>query len=276
MLFDHVEAAVLLLLAFHCLLRRREAGLGGGAIWPLAAGLAAGVSVAVNYLSLVPAAIIFCYAIFVCRPRRQAGLFIVGALPAALLLGWYHAACFGSPLALANTFQSDMFSDDKLILGVFGLPAPDVAWKLLFSLRRGLFITSPVLLLGLFGLWRMSMTRRRRPEALLFAGCCLILWLINSSFNHWHGGFSIGPRYLIPVLPFLALPLASAFARLPKITMAVAFISIALLLTTTAVDAQPPLAFSNPLGQYYAPLLAGRTLTIESVRIDGPLSVIRH
>jgi hypothetical protein len=37
--------------------------------------------------------------------------------------------------------------------------------------------------------------------------------LFNSSSVMWSGGFSLGPRYLLPMLPWLALPLALALAR---------------------------------------------------------------
>src|SRR4030095_11076073 len=36
-------------------------------------------------------------------------------------------------------------------------------------------------------------------------------FLVNASFNGYHGGFAAGPRYLVPGLPFLAFPLVVAF-----------------------------------------------------------------
>jgi 4-amino-4-deoxy-L-arabinose transferase-like glycosyltransferase len=271
MLFDHVEAAVLLLLSFACLLRQREVQSHG--LWMLAAGAAAGAAVLVNYLSVLPAALLLGYAVAVTAPRTHPLLFLLGGVPAGLLLAWYHASAFGSPLSIANTFQSEMFRREDLVLGVFGLPRPEILWQLLFGTRRGLFLTSPVLLLAFAGLFRLLRNRERRAEGLLFFSCFALLWLVNSAFREWHAGFSLGPRYLIPALPFVCLPLATVFRSWPRTTIAVAALSALIVIGATAVDAQPPPKFVNPLRQYLAPLAAGKTILIQQIPIEGPVSV---
>jgi hypothetical protein len=37
--------------------------------------------------------------------------------------------------------------------------------------------------------------------------------VMNAALRNWHGGAGFGPRYLIPAVPFLALPLAAASGR---------------------------------------------------------------
>jgi len=275
MLFDHVEAAALLLAAFALLFAAREAGPDRSAALRrvLAAGVVAGAAVVVNYLAVVLVALLGIYALATLRPRlRVAGAFVLGGIPAVLLLAAYHTACFGSPLAIANTFQNRMFTGEGLMLGVFGVPRPAILFELLLGTRRGLLLTSPVLLLGMLGLAGALREGRRRAEALLALSCFLALWLANASFREWHAGFSIGPRYLIPALPLLALPAARLFARAPRRSAALALVSVAIALTVTAVDPQAPPRFSSPLTQYTWPLLRSGVVVIQDVSIDGPVS----
>ncbi len=271
-MFDHVTAAVLLLACFSFLVRVRGPATPAGRpeLWLLAAGAAAGCSVVTNYSAAIMVAVLGVYALVAGGPRRI-GWFVLGGLPAVLLLGWYHASCFGSPFTLANAYQNEMFSDRGLVLGVFGWPAPDVMVKLLFGPRRGLFFHSPVLLLGLAGLALMARDRRWK-ELWVILGSFVGLWLLNSAFNYWHAGWTIGPRFMIPALPFLALALTPVFSRVPKLTAVFAVLSVLILLTATAVDAQPPPVFSSPMTQYILPLMAGKTVSIENLRIDGPVS----
>jgi hypothetical protein len=68
----------------------------------------------------------------------------------------------------------------------------------------------------------------------------LFFLLFLLTFNGWHGGWAIGPRYLAPALPFLALPLVAGFARFFKAACALALLSVAITFLVTAVDPQAP------------------------------------
>src|SRR5437763_8369390 len=83
--FDHVPAAALGFGAFLLAWRRR----------PLAAGLAAGLGVAVEYEAALIAAVIACY---VARQGvRALGRYAAGAVPGIALLGAYDWIAFGAP-----------------------------------------------------------------------------------------------------------------------------------------------------------------------------------
>lgn len=162
-----------------------------------------------------------------------------------------------------------------ILSGMFGMPQLDVMIKLLFSSHRGLLFTSPVLILSCLGFWLMTTRYKRHAEISLFAAVFIGFLLMNFSFNHWDSGWSIGPRYLIPALPFLSLPLAVVFEKLPRTTLAAASLSAMIMLVATAVDPQPPTGVQNPLAHYILPLVRGETLVFETLSnliIQGPVS----
>lgn len=84
------------------------------------------------------------------------------------------------------------------------------------------------------------MRRERRADALLCIALFGFFFAMNVDFNGYHGGFSAGPRYLIPGIPFLALPLTAAFTQLRALTCLLAIPSVAINLLLTATDAQNP------------------------------------
>jgi hypothetical protein len=127
-------------------------------------------------------------------------------------------------------------------------------FALLFSPYRGLFYGSPFLAFGVAGTYRMLLEKRSRSEALLFAAIVAFFVLFNASFNAWHGGSGTGPRYLVPAIPFLALPAVFAFSNQRIAACALATYSVATMSLATAVD---PWA---PIGNRFYALYPGRHL----------------
>lgn len=87
----------------------------------------------------------------------------------------------------------------------------------LISPARGLFIFSPVFALSIYGTV-LGIKKRICPDLTLCILVILLLhWLIISSFRHWWGGWSIGPRFfsdMIPYLVFLLSPVLNAISSL--------------------------------------------------------------
>jgi hypothetical protein len=160
-----------------------------------------------------------------------------------LLICWYGWVCFGSPFSLNTDFQNPLFKDARgALLGMFAMPSTYVVWLITVTPYRGIFFLSPVLLMSIYGIIVWLREKTYAAEARLALAICGFFFLVNASFNGYHGGFSAGPRYLIPALPFLALPLVVAFTRWRRFTGALAVISIGHQLLLTATDAQSPVA----------------------------------
>ena len=172
--------------------------------------------------------------------------FTLGVLPCLAVLLAYNVAAFGSPFALNTSFQNPAFKEiAPAFLGMFSWPSWFATLVLTVSPWRGLFVLSPVLVLA-----AVVLVRRWKMEALvverrLILGCAAFFFLINICFNGFHGGFAAGPRYLIPALPFLCLPLAAAFVRWPCATTVLAAVSIVQQSLLTITDALNPLGVGS-------------------------------
>ena len=282
--FDHNVVAVLLLTAFGLLVHERHARQGAAdtgngrasTFRLLAAGAVVGFATITNYLVVIPIVVFSVYLLLALRARWRVVLFWTGGVIPAVFLGWYHSACFGSVTATANTQEPGMFQDPQLLLGMFGMPDVKLVYGLLVSSYRGLFFFSPILVLALIGLAYGLITRRRRWELLACLGIFVGYLAVNASFQGWSkawaGGWSFGPRYLIPGMAFLALPLCLAFSRWPRVALALAAYSFAITLLGTAVDPQPPVDIKRPFTEYLLPLAQGEEVQSGRATISGVVS----
>ena len=236
MLFAHVPAALFLLLAVVLIERH-----------PFAAGVAAGMATLCFYVC--GAAALLLAIVF---PNRR---FIAGGAPFAFLLGLYQWACFGSPFRTAVE-ASTPFTERGLLFGVLRRPQLQALINISVSPYRGLFFASPFLLFALFAL-------RRRREDVAIAGIAALFFVVIASFNGWNGGWAFGPRYLLPIVPLLGIPMLAAARTAPRAVRAVwiaaALLSVAINFVATAVDPMPSGDVRDPIRRYLFPaFLHGR------------------
>jgi hypothetical protein len=265
--YGHQLAAALLFGAFALLRRARE-----GAVSPrrLAwVGLLLGSAVAVEYPSLLGAGVLVAYAAASVRPWPRLLWIAAGAALPLAALGAYHAAAFGSPLTLPYAFSTDSPRHRTVLFGL-GLPSPRTAYALLFSRYRGLFLSAPWLLLALPGVVRLWRRPPLRREVLVITAIPLSYLALNAGLGDWHGGAAVGPRHLVPALPFLALGTAGLFAgRAPRRAERVAYaglasLSAALMLAATAVHPEVPRWVGRPFEQYLLPAFAEGRLALNT------------
>jgi hypothetical protein len=210
--FSHVLAATLGFAAFALLAREREIG---PSLWLVfAGGLAAGLAFTVEYPLCVVAIALAVLVLAGGDRRRRASLYglgvAAGALPALLSNRWM----FGTPFHLPQ--EGWHHQGSAPLPGLLGITQPtlDNALRIVFY-PGGI---GPILLPALAGavlLWRRG-ARLEGALPLLVAG---LLLLFNSASANPFGGASPGPRFMIPALPFLAVPLASAFRAIPGVTL---------------------------------------------------------
>ncbi len=249
-LFDHALTASLLVAAFYLLAWDRCEGFetcalrnSGGDLRNVLAGLAAGLAVVTNYVAVGAVAALGLYALLAGKLNwRRAIVFALGGAPMAALLLYYHQVNFGSPLALANDFQNPIFKTESGSLGMFGQPNPYVVALLIASPYRGVFMLCPVLIVGVIG-WVVWLREKTwAPEARVGMAIFAFFFLVNSSFNGYHAGYSAGPRYLVPGIPFVALACVVGFVRWRKTTVALLAVSVVQQFLLTVTDGQNPLA----------------------------------
>jgi hypothetical protein len=162
--------------------------------------------------------------------------FAGGAAVPLLLLGAYDWACFGSPFHLSYRYVANQFSEDQKA-GVFGIGVPNAhAVDQVFVGSRGLLVAVPVIVAAAAGI--VLLARRHRREAIVCGAVFGGLVLANCGYFLPYGGTAIGPRFLVPALPFIALGLAPAFARWFPATAVLAAVSIVSMAALTVARRQ--------------------------------------
>jgi hypothetical protein len=233
--FSHVISAALGFAAFLLLMREREGPPSLRAVG--AAGLLAGLAVSFEYQVGLVGVVLFFYALAGRDKRlRRGALYAAGALLGALPALAFNYWALGSPFEFAygSAVDEPGFSGhDTLGLndeGLFGItvPKPSSAIDLLVA-NRGLLTLTPVIAAAVAGLVIMWRRGERRPEVAANAAVGLVYFVYNSGYWLAFGGGSPGPRFLIPALPFVALGLATAYRRLPAITLGLAIPSFVMM-----------------------------------------------
>jgi hypothetical protein len=235
--FNHALSAALGFAAFAALWR------AGDRLWLFAlSGLLAGLAVTSEYPLALVAGALGLYVLSKGDAIRRGAVYAAGVALGVLPLLLYDWWAFGSPFHLSYSdaiVRPGVSGHDVLganAQGLFGVSTPHrgVAVQLLFG-YIGLVTRTPVVVagvLGLFLLWRKGWRR----EAVLAAGLALAFVVYNAGYATPFGGGTPGPRFLIPMLPFVALGFATAYRAWPWATLALAVPSALIMLGVTATN----------------------------------------
>ena len=216
---SHQLTAVLLFSSFYCAWKVER---GEWKVWGYAlAGVFAGAAVTAEYTAALG---VLCVAAYTVASRwkkwpqlaQAAGLVVLGSAPLLGALLWYHAVVFGGPFVSGYKFLNDAAYMGWHQGGFLGIKLPDLRALLLsfFSPLRGLFALSPFLFVGFFG--AKDVRAKDRPFFVLLVVLLVTHAYFTSSFTYDSWGWTVGPRHLTGILPFLMLPVAMAFERLTK------------------------------------------------------------
>lgn len=216
------------------------------------------------------------------KAAPMAALFWAGVI---LLLAPYFILNYHlyGELTLPYRYEVSERFREGMARGLMGATVPRASWAYFLTLHpyRGLFYWSPLFLAALAGC--VVATRqygKRRIAGWLGLGLFLAYLLYNSAYYMWWGGWTMGPRHLIPSFPFLLLGLGelaridklSAFAKRPAlarpawvVVLMLGIASVALTLPLSLYDPQLPQSnqdealaqadFSTPLYVPQLPIL---------------------
>ena len=200
---SHQLTAFLVFGAFYLGFLMREGRLSWW--WIIPAGLMLGYAVICEYPSALMVLAVFIYIVVSVPNWRWIMAFVLSGLPPGLLLMAYNWTVFHTPLPVGYQY-SELYTDLHSVGFVsITYPHPEALLGLTFSSYRGLFFVSPVLLLALWGLVAWWRSREYRKEWAVCVWSVVTLFLFYGSSVMWPGGYAVGPRYLVPMLPFLVL-----------------------------------------------------------------------
>jgi hypothetical protein len=248
----------------------------------LLAGLGAGAAPFAEYpaaLVAVPAIIGGMLATRTWEKRIELLLLVsIGGAPPFLLGLWAHHELWGSAFKTGYAFLENGGYRIVHGSGFFGVawPKPEAFAGSMFSSGTGLFFFSPILIIGLFALVARCFDRRPASEdaidqmqvggpppssplarPLAFAALCgfVLEALFISGHQGWRGGWTVGPRYIIPVAPVLGVWVIEALAREKMRAFIAAFGAISVVTTGFAAALYPHLSdvYTNPLRAFLLP-----------------------
>ncbi len=213
----HVPLAILLFW-----IHRRVTGESAAAAgWQhhAATGLLCGAAILLDYTGGLFVVFAGLYQLHRSRSLLPPIWMAAGTLLVVSVMFAYNSACFGHPLDLAYNHMA-LADQQHRAQGFFGisLPRPEAIWGLTFGPLRGLFAHSPYLLLLLPAAVALGRPWRWPGPDLLAGSAVLGYFWLNASLVDWQGGWSLGPRYLIPIYPFALLLILRGAERLEEPT----------------------------------------------------------
>jgi hypothetical protein len=109
-------------------------------------------------------------------------------------------------------------------------------WGFLFSPGGSLFLYAPITTIAVYAWIRFR--REDRRAASLLGSVTLTLFVVYALQADWAGGRSYGPRYLVPIVPLLLIPIASMWRdrRARRVIVAVGVVSLIAQLPGVLVD----------------------------------------
>jgi hypothetical protein len=111
---------------------------------------------------------------------------MIGLLPGVLLALAYNVVRFGDPLSFG---YQDVGFTTPFLVGARGL---------LFEPTKSVLLFAPVIVLVPSALW--DLWRRDRSAFFLITSNLMITFVLTATWFSWHGGWSWGPRLLLPGL----------------------------------------------------------------------------
>lgn len=205
---------------------------------------------------------------------------LIGIIPMIGVFGWYNHQTTGSYTKLAQSIgRTDVFASDEIkeinkqtVTKSKDQGPPLVPFDtrmqlnglyiLLFSDERGIFYYNPVVIFGILGLILAVKNKASDNLAIVIISVVMVNILLYSMFGDPWGGWSFGPRYLIPATALLCTGIGYSLSKLGRnpffslVFVAVLIYSVGInVLGATTTNLVPPkveaVNFSKPIPHTY-------------------------
>lgn len=280
-IYQHIPTAFLFLLAFYAVWKFKQQKKYSWP-WGIGAWFIYGISWFFDYpnaIILLPLMLYFLIASLnldltpaKLRIRLRASFIITSIIFISVIAlhGYYNVLAFGKPLQFSNTLPRYEISNYEELIGVdtevvaSQKSEPTTifrevnlargVYELTVAPDKGLFFFSPIFLMGLLGVYYLR--RQINLEVGILLGAAATTLLLYGSFADPYGGWAYGPRYLIPVMPILALFAGFAIYRSKlwgRVTGFILFLisSAIALLGALTTNLTPPKVEADYLGLKY-------------------------
>ena len=156
---------------------------------------------------------------------------LIGILPMIGLFAWYNHETVGSYTKLAQSVgRTDIFATDEIqeinkqSTAKSSSTSPSLVpfetraqlnglYILLISDERGIFYYNPIVIFGILGLILAVKNKVKENLAVVIISVVMVNILLYSMFGDPWGGWSFGPRYLIPSIALLCTGIGFALTR---------------------------------------------------------------
>jgi hypothetical protein len=207
--------------------------------WILAiSGACMGFAFMTKVISVLVVPIVILYLLASCGVRRgvrDTGLFFSPAFLVFVFIQlWHNEIRYGNMLEFGYSASWDRLG--------FSNPMLTGLWGLLLSPGKSFFLYSPVTILGALGLPRFF--QRKKKEVFLFLGTCVVILVPHACWWSWSGDWAWGPRFLVPITPYLIVASGFFFASSPvgtrlKRAFVISLIAISIFIQVLGVVINP-------------------------------------
>jgi hypothetical protein len=229
------------------------------------AGFFIAFSAALDYAMLPVSVMLVVYAALRLRlsPLSIAAV-AAGAAPPSIATAIYHMVCWGGPLKTPIGFLANpvfLANQSKGFFGIVGMTRESM-FGVLLSPAKGLLYFSPFFAAGIAALVVACVRSRHRRMAILSALVTLWMIIYAGSLINWDAGWTVGPRYMTVIVPFVVFGMALAWeaigerARKIALPVSIGLGIAAILLTAPASVLFPhlPPEYKNPVFEIIWPL----------------------
>lgn len=220
-------------------------------------GVLAGYSVITEYPCFFVWMVLLMYLFFLLEKKRKYIVyFLMGSSIPALLLLFYNYLCYGNPIHFSYfsffVRNAEIHSGFKETAKTISLPRITTLYKITFDSYRGIFFYCPFLCLLFPGIYFFLKKRGIFKEFLFLIIVVAYFLTFNAAYRHWEGGWSLGPRHLVVMIPFVVLLSSFFINRYPKASICSVLVSFFFMLMAVSVTPETPSGrCRNPMLDFY-------------------------